>query len=238
MNNGIVRSFKNKKRIIAVGDIHGCYDLLMELMNKINFKPADDILIFLGDYIDRGKEDYLVIKYLYQLQKENPRSVFLLKGNHEQMAELALKNPPDKSKCGGYNSYSDNANVDNRFMYSWKLNGATAHNWNHEKKEFLLDFIDTLPMYLLTDDFVFVHAGCRNDVDIHKQSDTDLLWNRDNHCGYKGRVVVAGHTPTNNGQIYDVGIKIIIDTGAFRYGVLTAYDVVNSETFQAGKLCE
>lgn len=238
MNNGIVRSFKNKKRIMAVGDIHGCYDLLMELMNKINFNPTNDILIFLGDYIDRGKDDYAVIEYLFNLRKENLSSVFLLKGNHEQMAELALKNPPDKSRCGGYNSYSDNANVDNRFMYAWKMNGAIAHNWDVEKKEFLLDFIDSLPMYLLTDDFLFVHAGCIDNMDINEQTDNDLLWDRNNHCGYKGRVVIAGHTPTRTGQIYDIGTKIIIDTGAFFSGVLTAYDVINSKSYQAGKICE
>ena len=48
------------KRILAVGDIHGMYDKLIALMKKVKFDPEDDLLIFLGDYIDRGRSRWKV----------------------------------------------------------------------------------------------------------------------------------------------------------------------------------
>ena len=43
------------KRILDIGDIHGEYDKLVDLYdNKIKFNPPDDLLVFLGDYVDRG----------------------------------------------------------------------------------------------------------------------------------------------------------------------------------------
>ena len=50
------------KRIIAIGDIHGCYHTMVDLLLKINYDSATDTLIFLGDYIDRGPFSYKVVK--------------------------------------------------------------------------------------------------------------------------------------------------------------------------------
>jgi serine/threonine protein phosphatase 1 len=48
------------KRLLAIGDIHGCYDHLLELVeNKINLRK-EDRLVFMGDYIDRGKNIRIV----------------------------------------------------------------------------------------------------------------------------------------------------------------------------------
>ena len=52
-------------RLIAIGDIHGCYDLLRELLEyQIKFDPATDELIFIGDYIDRGPDSKKVVEYV------------------------------------------------------------------------------------------------------------------------------------------------------------------------------
>ena len=42
-------------RVLAIGDVHGMYEKLIKLMDKIRFNPDEDLLIFLGDYIDRGR---------------------------------------------------------------------------------------------------------------------------------------------------------------------------------------
>ncbi len=79
------------KRQIAVGDIHGCFDLLKTLIEKIiRFTPGEDMIIFMGDYIDRGDKVKEVVLYLGALREKYPDNVILLKGNHEELAYNAL----------------------------------------------------------------------------------------------------------------------------------------------------
>ena len=54
------------KRILAIGDIHGEYDKFLNLYGKIGFNPPDDLLVFLGDYIDRGPEPLKVLDWLME----------------------------------------------------------------------------------------------------------------------------------------------------------------------------
>ena len=62
-------------KTIVVGDIHGCYNELKELMIDLKenqeYNENTDRLIFLGDYIDRGDDSYKVVQYIKELQKEN-----------------------------------------------------------------------------------------------------------------------------------------------------------------------
>lgn len=73
---------KKPGKIFAVGDIHGCYEKLVTLMNRLPFDLHYDTLIFLGDYINRGSQSREVIEYLIDLKKKCKNIVFL-KGNHE-----------------------------------------------------------------------------------------------------------------------------------------------------------
>jgi serine/threonine protein phosphatase 1 len=71
-------------RLFAVGDIHGCADALTALLNRIKPDRDNDRVIFLGDYINRGKDSRRVIDILLEFKKKYPRTIFL-KGNHEVM---------------------------------------------------------------------------------------------------------------------------------------------------------
>ena len=74
------------KRIIAIGDIHGCYHTMVDLLLKVNYDSATDTLIFLGDYIDRGPFSYKVVKTLQKLQSQVGKDkVICLRGNHESL---------------------------------------------------------------------------------------------------------------------------------------------------------
>lgn len=72
---------------VFIGDIHGqYYDLhhilrLIDRLHELNH-------VFLGDYVDRGMFSVEVILLLYAIKLNYPKSVFLLRGNHEcrQMA--------------------------------------------------------------------------------------------------------------------------------------------------------
>lgn len=84
----------NKTRIIAIGDIHGCYYTLRELLKKLNINYETDFLVFLGDYIDRGSWPLKTIKYLRTISKKHPDSIVCLKGNHEDMCYRYYYNEP------------------------------------------------------------------------------------------------------------------------------------------------
>ena len=75
------------KREIAIGDIHGRFDLLERLWKVINFNAFYDTIIFVGDYIDRGLNSKEVVEFILDLVENYPDNIILLKGNHEHMAE-------------------------------------------------------------------------------------------------------------------------------------------------------
>ena len=236
MQTGIKR-YCSCQRLIAIGDVHGQLDLLRDLIgNKIKPDASNDILIFLGDYIDRGassQDEFETMQYIQRLQADLPDNVIVLKGNHEDMAELALNNPKTTIKTGGYNDPGREIEVDSEIMDCWKRNGATAWKWGEAHQERLLKWIETMPLYCLTDDFLFVHAGAGNGIALEKQSTNDLLWNRYNFEKYKGRRLVVGHTPTKSGLVSFEANRIVVDTGAFWKGILSAVNVLNGEVFQA-----
>ena len=72
------------RRILAVGDVHGEADCLEQLWAKIAFDDAHDLLVFLGDYIDRGAAPVEALRFV-QTQVERYEHVHALCGNHEAM---------------------------------------------------------------------------------------------------------------------------------------------------------
>ena len=71
------------QRILAIGDIHGNFKRLISLYQKINFDPEQDLLILLGDYIDRGEENLRCLCWAMEMSEK--KNVVALRGNHEQM---------------------------------------------------------------------------------------------------------------------------------------------------------
>lgn len=70
-------------RIHVIGDIHGCYTCLMDLINKeFDGLKDDELYIFVGDYIDRGIENAEVLEYLFTIMDK--KNVILLAGNHSK----------------------------------------------------------------------------------------------------------------------------------------------------------
>lgn len=75
------------KRLIAMGDIHGCYHTMCDLFRKIEYSSETDTLVFIGDYIDRGPYSAKVVETIRLLQRQAGRDkVVCLKGNHEKFA--------------------------------------------------------------------------------------------------------------------------------------------------------
>jgi len=191
------------QKIFVIGDIHGCFDKLCALMDKIPIDYSRDQLIFIGDYIDRGSSSIEVVDYLINLKQRLPGTIFL-KGNHEDMLENYL----DGSDRFTYLLSGGQRTLDAYLNHSKSPGGypvPPAH----------LEFFDSLHLYYQTDDYIFVHAGLRKKVSLEKQKKMDLLWIRDEFIYSDfdfGKRVIFGHTPFREPLVQKN--KIGIDTGA------------------------
>lgn len=210
-------------RVYAVGDIHGRADLLARLLAAIaadsrRRRPARSILIFLGDYIDRGGDSRGVLNILLDGLPPSFEPVFL-RGNHEAMlldclhgfsdAELWLRN-------GGLNTL-ESYGVDWRSV--WRSGDAFLKGMPHRH----LIFLERLCACAILGDYFFSHAGVRPGTRLDQQSEHDLLWIRSeflDHAGDFGKVVVHGHTPAP--KAVDRSNRIGVDTRAWLTGRLTA----------------
>jgi len=210
------------KKLFAIGDIHGCYDRLKALVEKIPIDFSRDTLLFIGDYIDRGPHSAEVVDYLIQLKKR-VKEVIFLKGNHEDMLDKFLSG-------------------DDRFTYL--LNGGQQTLDSYLKKTVQpesfpippdhVEFFKSLRLYYETEEFIFVHAGLRPRTPLETQSAEDLLWIRDNFISTKydfGKRVIFGHTPLKKPLVEPN--KIGIDTGAVYGNALTCVQLPELVFFKA-----
>jgi serine/threonine protein phosphatase 1 len=209
-------------KIFAIGDIHGSFDQLRGLVQKIPIDFADDTLVFIGDYIDRGPNSVEVIDYLLELKRRHPGIIFL-KGNHEDMLEKYL----DGTDRFTYLLNGGQDTLD-RYLNAPKSEGSFPIPPNHRA------FFKSLRLYYETEAYIFVHAGLRPKVPLESQETEDLLWIRDKFIYSKydfGKPVIFGHTPLENPLVEPN--KIGIDTGAVYGHALTCVQLPELEFYQA-----
>jgi len=216
-------------RIYAVGDVHGRDDLLAELLARIerdsaSRAPARQVLVFLGDVIDRGPGSAQVVEMLRTYRRPGVRLVFLT-GNHEEVLLRILDGEEglvaDWLRFGGaecMRSYG----VDPRRLKRTSPARAVATIRSaipQADQAFLRGFDDTFR----AGDYLFVHAGIRPGVPIAEQAQLDLRWIREpflKAATDHGFIVVHGHTISE--EVEERPNRIGVDTGAYRTGILTA----------------
>lgn len=249
-------------RLIAIGDIHGHLDKLEALLGQI-VPTADDQLVFLGDYIDRGPQSKGVIDRLVSLQRELPKTIFL-RGNHEQLfldflhatnfPELpagyqplsALSSAPEcrgrspSEDVGCFMQNGGRATLDSGYATYSREERALVWQFPGEHLGFLL----ATGLWWEWGDYLFVHANI-NPYDGNPVSTHDiwyLLWSRDfpSRQEIPGETlldrytVVCGHTPVRTGQPQLFNKHYFLDTGASLGGPLTAADLLTRKIWQAG----
>lgn len=219
-------------RAYAVGDIHGRLDLLNEILDKIegdiaSREQSQNIVVFLGDLIDRGPDSAGVVERLRTWAPQSAKSVFLC-GNHEEALLRVLagerKVLADWLKYGGVECLASYG-VAPSLIRSQSKDEALAtikHAIPREHQAFLSSFADTFRF----GDYLFVHAGIRPGVDLSAQAKADLRWIRrpflDDSTDH-GFVVVHGHTISQ--AVEERPNRIGIDTGAYRTGRLTVVGI-------------
>lgn len=210
------------KRLFAIGDIHGCFDIFRILLEQKIQLIKNDKVILLGDYIDRGKQSKEVIDYIIDLQAKGFDIVSLL-GNHEAMLLDAFKNAELTSKW-----------IQNGGSETLRSFGITSLKDIESK---YIEFFKGLTYYFAFEEYLFVHAGF-NDTDINPFADKySMIWvckpTYENPL-LINKIIIHGHRPI----LVDVCKEIVhsnknvinLDTGCVYsnmtgYGTLTAIEL-------------
>jgi serine/threonine protein phosphatase 1 len=215
-------------RVLSIGDIHGCLGQLDDLLAWV--KPtADDVLITLGDYVDRGPDTRGVLNRLIELKKTRP--VICLRGNHEIMMVDAWRGGRSEKKMwlsvGGVQTLGSYGKTPGK---TGLLEDVPPEHWNFLENE-LVDYHER-------DLFIFVHAGVLCGFDLDDQPDNTLFWDfmPDAMRHYSKRTVICGHTSQKNGEPKVIPGAVCIDTYAHGGGWLTCLDAISGRYWQVDML--
>ena len=244
----IQNAINRGSNVWAIGDVHGFYRTYTSLLEKLKL-VNNDIVILLGDLIDRGPESSRVIEHV-----KSSSSIFTVRGNHESMMSNAI-DPKNLI------SYSQDAN-------SWYRNGgiATISSYLKDNKDpgkvlervkSDIAWIETLPTEIVLEKFRLVHAGYDSRFGIEEQDEDVHMWVRDPFFKTKipvdeNRQVIFGHTVTcklpgfsneDLGKVWESELKLSdgrsamigLDTCLYHYeesAYLSAFNLITKEVIQ------
>lgn len=199
-------------RKIVVGDIHGCYDELIDLLDKVSF-GSEDRVICVGDLITKGPKNREVLDRFMS----DPQFTSVI-GNHD----LALRRRWNGEK------------------FKLKASQKPTHKDLKKDKERYVPFLNQLPFTIDLGTHLVVHAGLRPGLELFSQTTEDMTELRslgEDRASRKGtpwyevydgdKIVLFGHWPAQEPRR---GKKAIgLDTGCVYGGQLTAYIVETDE---------
>ena len=234
-------------RLLVFGDIHGKWNRFVEAYRKVGFDPDKDMMVFLGDYLDRGEQPVPVMEWV--LEHFGQRHMIFLRGNHEQMFYNAMREKEETSNLLSFLFGSPKA--------LWLNSGGSITSSEIEKtgrKEGLVDswlkLIEQLHLYTEIEVngqiYWFMHADCEPDGPLTEQKTKTLLWNRSLamhpqlHQGKQ--IIVLGHTPVQalgyqaRPQWLQDGRLVLMDTGSFmENGRVSCADLLSGEVYQSSR---
>lgn len=209
------------KRLIAIGDIHGCADALELVLNAIS-PVSGDTIVTLGDYVDRGPDSKGVIDRLIALRQQC--EVIAIQGNHEEMMLDVIRQEKPHLRWLQYGG------VETLDSYGFIGDLKVIPQSHHE-------FFDAMVNYYEAEEHLFLHANYEPDKELEKQTIFALRWQKltENMPGphFSGKSAIVGHTHDPGGEIFDMGHLVCIDTYCYGGGWLTAMDVNSGELWQA-----
>lgn len=184
-----------KKYVIA--DVHGCFHTLKALVEDVLSPSKEDLLYFLGDYIDRGAKSKDVIDYIRDL-KQNGYNVVALMGNHEEsMIQAILEDRQKKSK---FSLFKKSYPIKDRwFEYGGKetLTSFGVENPSDISDDYF-EWLSSLKNYFIEERFLLAHAGFNFKIDNIFDDQDSMRWIRDFEVDFdksKGKRVIHGHVP-------------------------------------------
>lgn len=190
-------------RSFVIGDIHGCSATLRWLVDGTLRPLPGDRIYLLGDLIDRGPDSKGVLDYIFELRQRG-LAVNTVRGNHEEMLLQACR--------------------DRNSLAMWLANGGqtTLESFQADGPgdipPLYRNFLDSLPSYILLDEFVIVHAGLNFAPQDPFEDTSAMLWTRSSYVDRQrigGRRLICGHTQVSRAMLEDSlkFNKIMLDNG-------------------------
>ncbi|TCV60914.1 serine/threonine protein phosphatase 1 [Neorhizobium sp. R1-B] len=182
----------------AIGDIHGCFAQLEEMLGHIEAQASSGHVVFIGDYIDRGPDIKKVVDLVMAGPKKSGWRWTPLKGNHEDMLVRAHHVRGDEGSF-------------------WIDNGGreTLESFGGSVPEEVIQWCAGLPLIHVDERRIFVHAGVDKALPLEAQNERDLIWRRypsDYTSDFWGRHLCHGHTPFPGNPV-TIGNRTNIDSG-------------------------
>ena len=214
-------------KIYALSDLHGHYEILLAMLEKIRFDSSDTLYI-LGDCNDRGEK----AMEIYHFIRQHPDNIFLLKGNHELMMRNFLMQEDWEEPCGRL--WKSNGGVRTieqmeAFLRRDCISDQDFHDRRTEFRSWMIEYINSLPSFLELNvggqPLVLIHAGINPEASLYEQDEEICAWVREWFYlspALKGKTIIFGHTPLcyiNTDNRFDVWFdpiyhdKIGIDGG-------------------------
>jgi serine/threonine protein phosphatase 1 len=243
---------------IAIGDIHGNYRALADLLEKLLPQMhSDDSLVFLGDYIDRGPDSKGCVEEIVRLQKEARFPVVTLLGNHEEWMLATMDDCTKHSWLLGADAFETVASysLPAARMLRLAVDEAGPRLVTDDVELPYEAFFETMPashrsffrelrLFHESDGAIFAHAGVDPDGGAHEeQNQRELTWGlvHDFPNGYRGpHKVVYGHR--NNCVIDPSGCprprivnQLTFGIDSISTGVLTAIRMPDAKVFQSAR---
>lgn len=223
------------ERIFAIGDVHGCPDELAALLKHLEESEGvqdKDLVVFLGDYIDRGPDSKGVIDTALEFRAKFPNTARFLKGNHEDMLLDFL----------GFGGRLGHAFLYNGGLETIQSYGISVFAPPEEMTAALppehFKFLCELESVLVVNEkYAFVHAGLNPLRDLDAQNDSDVFWIRDEFIANVHNfdlTVVFGHTPYKEIFIH-LPYKIGIDTGLVFGNKISCIELTSGKVIQVDK---
>lgn len=199
------------QRILAVSDIHGHLDRLIQLLRQLHY-AADDILVIVGDLIDKGPESLRVVQYVMDLARQHP--VYVSMGNVDLGRILKADNdsPEGVADWAGFLAWAERTWGGSLFSEMLADMGVPLDQVTGEKaaeyrsmmlEQFHeeLEFLWSRPTILTAGKYIFVHGGIpTEDVESLVGTDPQPFLKNDNFYsrgyGFREHIVVTGHWPT------------------------------------------
>lgn len=249
-------------RTFAIGDTHGELDEVYALFSMFPKLTAEDTVVFVGDYLDRGPKPAQLVEYLRRfLPNETEAKVVTLRGNHEDAwlhvidegwAEFVL--PPKNGCLSTLRSFIGGpapilGDVPDTEEYKALFRGEFF-------PKDVVEWMRSLPFYYEDEHAIYVHAGIPNvngrwPHPSEFVDPTPLLWirTREFFSNYTGKRVVFGHTtteflpqdcsrytPDDPTDLYAGESVVGLDTGCGQGGFLSAIELPGMIVYETRRL--
>ncbi len=226
-------------KVAVIGDIHGNLEKLVALLEKL---PEDVKRIYsVGDLIDRGSDSKGVVQLCID------RDIKAVRGNHEDMF-LDILNGTKEYDNGTFEMNGGDKTIESYGGTCIRTDAGYGYSNYVSECEIPEDhkkYIESMPIFIETDDFILSHAGIHpmrvGGYGVEKwdsgsdKSNMDLMWNRDGLANTK-KLQIIGHTPQNEVAFKKIGedVKSVnVDTGCAYGNKLSALILPTMEIVSA-----